>query len=80
MWMIDKDDVEVLVHRNDSPAVDVAVRLTHKPTGISVESWDRENQNANYEAAMAELERRVSAAGGSPSLLARLRRWFSRSA
>jgi protein subunit release factor A len=78
--MIDKNDVEVLVHRDDSLAVDVAVLLTHKPTGITVESWDRESQIANYEAAMAELERRVSAVAGSRSLLARLGRWLSRSA
>jgi hypothetical protein len=59
--VIDKDDIDVKVHRDeDSEAVDSAVLLTHKPTGITVESWEHDTQVANYEAAIAELERRVT--------------------
>jgi protein subunit release factor A len=62
--VIERDDIDVLVHRSDDPAaINVAVRLTHKATGISVESWDRDSQIANYDAALAELERRLQAVG-----------------
>jgi protein subunit release factor A len=77
--VIDKSDIEVLVYRDDSSdKVDSAVRLTHKPTGIVVESWEHDTQIANRDAAMRELERRVSEAEHAPSLSARLRRWFGR--
>ena len=65
---IDKSEIDVQVHRDeDSEAVDSAVRLTHKPTGITAESWEQGTQIANYEAAMAELERKVAALETPPS-------------
>jgi protein subunit release factor A len=72
-------DIEVQVYRDDSTdKKDAAVRLTHKPTGIVVESWDHDTQIANHEAALLELERRVNELGARPSLSARVRRWFKR--
>jgi protein subunit release factor A len=73
--VIDKNDIDVKVYRDDTEQIDSAVRPTHKPTGITVESWDHKTQVANYEAAMSELERRVGAADASPSLLRRVRFW-----
>lgn len=65
--MIDKSEIDVQVYRDDTTeTVDSAVRLTHKPTGITVESLEHDTQIANYDAAMSELERRVRAAGSSP--------------
>ena len=71
------NEIDVQVYRDDSEDIDSAVRLTHKPTGITVESWDHDTQIANYDAAMSELERRVGAVEASPSLVGRLRRWIS---
>ena len=59
--MIDKNDVETQVWRHpetgESPA---GIRLVHKPTGIAGESWEHDTQEANRDAAIRELERRVN--------------------
>lgn len=65
--MLDENDVDVKVWWGEDESDRAAVMLTHKPTGITVESREQETQIANYEAAMAELERKVAALETPPS-------------
>ena len=47
VWrVIDKSEIDVKVYRDETEDIDSAVRLTHKPTGITVESWDHNTQVA----------------------------------
>lgn len=41
------------------PKIDVCVRITHKPTGISAESCDDRSQHKNKAVAYAELEKKL---------------------
>jgi protein subunit release factor A len=60
---LDPQDVQVELWRDAAPVqVTFGVRLTHKPTGIVVESREHGSQVANREAALRELERRVAEA------------------
>ena len=76
--VIDKDDVEPLVWYDpeNQDQKSGAVKLVHKPTGIAVDSSQYDTQPANRDAAMRELERRVSEADGARSLGGRVRHWF----
>jgi protein subunit release factor A len=62
--MLHKSDIDVLVWWSDDFEERVAVaavKLVHKPTGISAESDEYATQPQNYEAALLELERKVGA-------------------
>ena len=77
--VIDEADIELTVWRDPPETVSekhAAIRLTHKPTGIVVESSEHDSQIANRDAAMRELERRVREARAAPSIARRLRRLF----
>jgi hypothetical protein len=77
--MIDKNDVETQVWRDpETRDVPVGIRLVHKPTGIAVESWEHDTQEANRDAAMRELERRVSELSRTPPLHSPIRRLLGR--
>jgi hypothetical protein len=41
--------------------MDAAVRITHKPTGISAEVWGKRSQHRNRQAAMDLLRARIYA-------------------
>jgi protein subunit release factor A len=61
--VISRDDVEVKVAawtRHPQGPEDWAVFLTHKETGLTAECAEYESQIANYDAALAELERRLA--------------------
>jgi protein subunit release factor A len=78
--VIDRDDVEIEVGWSDdrSDPYRAAIRLTHKETGLMAESRKQATQNANFDTAMAELERKVAAAQERRPLLSRIGAAFRR--
>jgi protein subunit release factor B len=58
--VISRDDVDVEVWWGDDPADRSAIRLTHKKTGLVAESREHNSQVANYDAALADLERQLA--------------------
>jgi protein subunit release factor A len=57
--VLGRDDVEVEVAAwsGDLSDLPAAVRLTHKETGLQAESHEHATQVANYDSALAQLER-----------------------
>jgi protein subunit release factor B len=59
--MVDREDVDVEVWWNPEDTSDrSAVRLTHKETGVQAESGEHDSQIANYNAALADIERQLA--------------------
>lgn len=59
---INHNDLHISTYRTDCgsawvPKMESAVKITHRPTGITVESSSERSQHANKEAALRELAR-----------------------
>jgi protein subunit release factor A len=57
--LIPKSELDVEVWRGEGAEDRPAVRLTHKPTGLTAEAGDGRTQVENYDAALYDLERQL---------------------
>ncbi len=73
--MIGRDEVEIEVEAWTPDHSGMGVRLTHKKTGLVAECSEHPSHTANYDVAIADLERQLAALAQPKS---RVRQWLRR--